>query len=34
MKKWLDVQLLELKPNIAGLGININEIISRMRKNC
>lgn len=32
-KKWLDIQLLELKPNIAGLGININEIISRMKKN-
>jgi len=32
-KKWFDIQLLELKPDIAGLGININEIISRMRKN-
>jgi len=32
-KKWLDIQLLELKPNIAGIGININEIISRIRKN-
>lgn len=32
-KKWFDIQLLELKPNIAGLGININEIISRIRKN-
>jgi hypothetical protein len=31
-KKWFDIQLLELKPNIAGLGINFNEIIKRMKK--
>lgn len=30
-KKWLDIQLLELKPNIAGFGININEIIRRIK---
>jgi hypothetical protein len=30
--KIFDLDNLELKPNIAGLGINFNEIISKFRK--
>jgi hypothetical protein len=32
IKKILDPDNLELKPNIAGIGININEIINKLRK--
>ncbi len=31
IKKILDVDNLELKPNIAGIGINLNEIINKFR---
>lgn len=30
--KIFDIDNLELKPNIAGIGINFNEIISKFRK--
>lgn len=30
--KYLDPDILELKPNIMGLGINLNEIINKLRK--
>ena len=32
LKKYLDPDILELKPNIFGLGINLNEIINKLRK--
>lgn len=28
---WLNVDFLELKPNIAGIGLNLNEIINRIK---
>lgn len=31
-KKYFDIDILELKPNFCGLGINLNEIINRIRK--
>ncbi|AMA48593.1 MULTISPECIES: hypothetical protein [Flavobacterium] len=30
--KILDIDNLELKPNIAGIGLNFNEIINKFRK--
>lgn len=30
--KILDIDNLELKPNIAGVGINLNELINKFRK--
>ncbi len=30
--KVLDFDNLELKPNIAGIGINFNELINKFRK--
>lgn len=32
LKKTLDPDNFELKPNIAGLGLNLNEIINKFRK--
>ena len=32
LSKYLDPDILELKPNILGLGINLNEIINKLRK--
>jgi len=32
IKKIIDPDNLELKPNIAGIGINLNEIINKFRK--
>lgn len=32
LSKYLDPDILELKPNIIGLGINLNEIINKLRK--
>ncbi|MCX7549166.1 hypothetical protein OS188_14510 [Xanthomarina sp. F1114] len=31
LKKYLDFDILELKPNIFGLGINLNEIINKAK---
>jgi len=31
-KKIIDTDNLELKPNIAGVGLNINEIINKFKK--
>tara|TARA_R110002072_G_scaffold301914_3_gene482839 strand:+ start:26 stop:613 length:588 start_codon:yes stop_codon:yes gene_type:complete len=31
LKKYLDFDILELKPNIFGLGINFNEIINKAK---
>lgn len=31
--KIFDIDNLELKPNIAGIGINFNEIINKFKKN-
>jgi hypothetical protein len=30
--KIFDIDNLELKPNVAGLGINLNELINKFRK--
>lgn len=30
--KFLDYDILELKPNVAGIGINVNEIINKFKK--
>lgn len=32
LSKYFDPNILELKPNIMGLGININEIINKFNK--
>lgn len=32
LKKYLDFDILELKPNFLGIGINFNELINKMRK--
>lgn len=32
LEKILSIDNLELKPNIAGLGINLNEVINRFKK--
>ena len=32
LKRLLSSDILELKPNFAGIGINFNEIIKRLRK--
>lgn len=32
LKKYLDFDILELKPNFLGIGINLNELINKMRK--
>ncbi len=32
LSKFLDADILELKPNIMGLGINLNELINRLRR--
>jgi len=31
ISKYLDPDILELKPNILGLGINLNELINKLR---
>lgn len=31
LKEYLDFDILELKPNICGIGFNLNELINRMR---
>jgi len=32
LKKYLDFEVLELKPNLFGIGINFNEIINRWNR--
>ena len=32
VKKYFDTDVLELKPNFFGIGINLNELINKMKK--
>lgn len=32
LSKFLDPDILELKPNIMGIGFNLNELINRLRR--